>query len=78
MPVFDYQCEECKTKYDVYHKVREITDDVLCPSCGSKSHKRLMSVPSAPVMGSASGSYSTDSSCDSGGCGCSGGMCDVN
>ena len=75
MPVFDYQCEDCKKKYDVYHKVREIEEDVVCPACGSKSHKRLMSIPAAPVMGN--DGYAGES-CESGTCGCAGGSCSMN
>lgn len=44
MPVYDYRCEECKKIYDVYHKGKEIAEDVVCPSCGSTKHKKLMSV----------------------------------
>ena len=44
MPVFDYKCEDCGKQYDVFHKGREIETDVVCPSCGSARHKRLMSV----------------------------------
>jgi len=77
MPVFDYQCEKCKTRYDVYHKLKEVQDDILCPSCGSKAHKKLMSVPAAPVIAKGNGMCS-ESSCDSGGCGCGGGSCSLN
>ena len=78
MPVFDYQCEECKTKYDVYHKVREIADDVVCPSCGSRSHKRLISVPGVSVLGHGRDTNLQKETCEAGSCGCSGGMCGVN
>ncbi len=77
MPVFDYKCEKCNTKYDVYHKVREVQEDVVCPFCGSKAHKKLMSVPGAPMI--AGGEQSTAGpSCDPGSCGCSGEMCGMN
>ena len=75
MPVFDYQCETCKTKYDIYHKSNEVKEDVFCPSCGSKSHKKLMSVPAAPVMAKGNNKCS-DSSCESGSC--CGGACSMN
>ncbi len=72
MPVFDYQCNQCKTTYDVYHKTREIEEDIVCPSCGSKEHKRLISAP-AISMGGRSDSCSAE-----GGCGCSGGQCGLD
>ena len=76
MPVFDYRCEECKTTYDVYHKVREIAEDVVCPSCGSKSHKRLVSIPGASVIESKGRGLAREQTCESGRC--SGGTCGVN
>ena len=75
MPVFDYQCENCKTRYDVYHKLKEIQEDILCPACGSKSHKKMMSIPAAPVIAKGNSGCS-ESSCDVGGC--CGGACSMN
>jgi putative FmdB family regulatory protein len=72
MPVVEYQCSKCEKQYDVYHKTREIIEDVLCPSRGSHHHKRLLSA-SAIAVGKQS--YSTSSS---DGCGCSGGTCGLN
>jgi len=46
MPIFDYRCNACSSTYDVFHKTREATSDVVCPSCGSAEHKKLMSVTS--------------------------------
>ncbi len=77
MPVFDYQCSDCGTTYDVYHKVREVVDDVVCPRCGSPSHKRLMSVPSISMGSKASGELSSGPSCESGGS-CCGGACGLS
>ncbi|RPH35772.1 zinc ribbon domain-containing protein [bacterium] len=45
MPVYDYKCTDCGTVYDIFHKVREIPEDVICPSCSSRKHTRLLSAP---------------------------------
>ncbi len=76
MPVYDYRCAQCGTLYDVYHKVKEIKEDVVCPSCSSREHTRLMSVPGVAV----SGKSSTDAgSCECGHGGeCCGGACSMN
>jgi len=71
MPVYDYQCRKCGNTYDVFHKVREVVEDVLCPSCGSGEHVRLLSAPSISMGGRRS-----EPSCDSGGC--CGGSCGMN
>ncbi|MDI6766925.1 MAG: zinc ribbon domain-containing protein [Bacteroidota bacterium] len=78
MPIYDYKCTDCNKTYDVFHKVREIAEDVVCPSCGSTNHKKLMSVTQMS-MGSDSGSSCSDGSCGpyTGG-GCAGGMCGLN
>ncbi|RPI04451.1 MAG: zinc ribbon domain-containing protein [Ignavibacteriae bacterium] len=77
MPVYDYRCEECHSTYDVFHKGREIQEDVVCPSCGSTNHKKLMSVPVVSMgSGSLSSKKSNASSCDSGSC--CGGSCGLN
>lgn len=80
MPIYDYRCEECKTRYEVFHKVREDVSDIQCPHCQSRNHKKMMSVPAAAVIGSGSSSgESFGGTCDNaGGCGCSGGSCGMN
>lgn len=51
MPIYDYKCNACGSTYDIYHKVREVTEDVICPSCGSAQHTRLISAPSISMGG---------------------------
>jgi putative FmdB family regulatory protein len=74
MPIYDYRCDACGTTYDVFHKVREVEEDVLCPSCGSQQHTRLISAPTVSMKGRASDPLP---SCETGGC-CSGGSCSLN
>lgn len=76
MPIFDYQCGDCGKTYDVYHKVREVFEDIICPTCGSKKYKKLISAPSVAIS---SGSRSNNSSCSTPnfGGGCSGGSCGI-
>ena len=77
MPIYDYRCNSCGKTYDVYHKVREVTADVSCPSCNSLEYTKLMSIPApaTAVSGSSQGSPSS-SSCETGGC--CGGSCGIN
>ena len=78
MPIYDYKCNDCGTTYDVFHKVREVIDDVVCPSCESRDHTRLLSAPNVSMGGSSStfSDYSAGPSCETGGC--CGGSCGVN
>lgn len=72
MPIFDYQCLDCNTVYDVFHKTREIPEDVVCPSCESTRYKKMMSAPMVAI-----GTKSEPTPSASGG-GCCGGACGLN
>ena len=81
MPIFEYQCKDCGTPYEVFHKSREHEDIIECPSCHSRQHMRKLSV----FATAASGTYSyKENSCASGTCdmpsggGCANGMCGLN
>jgi putative FmdB family regulatory protein len=73
MPIYDYRCDDCGTTYDVFHKVREVAEDILCPSCGSVRHTRLISAPTVNMKGRQTESAPT---CSDGGC--CGGACSLN
>jgi len=77
MPIYDYRCTHCDRTYDVFHKGHEVIEDVVCPSCGSVHHKKLMSIP-VVSMGSvlARSDCPAGSSCEAGGC--CGGPCGLN
>jgi len=77
MPVFDYVCAECETTFDIYHKVREMTEDILCPSCGSNRYRKLISAPAISVGGKSSSSPASSCSTDFGGGCCGGGSCEI-
>jgi putative FmdB family regulatory protein len=72
MPIYDYQCADCGKTYDVFHKVREVEEDVICPTCGSAKHTRLISAPSFSMK-----SQPDLPTCGSGNC-CNGGACGLN
>lgn len=79
MPTYEYRCDECSSQYEVFHKVREVESDVVCPSCGSPSHHRLMSLTGMSMNSYASAStssYNSADSCSSGSC--CGGSCTTN
>lgn len=81
MPIFEYKCSDCNTKFEILHKSTSNLEEVVCPKCGSKEYKKLLSAFSASV--SKDFSYNAPS-CASGACGmaegggCSSGMCGLN
>jgi putative FmdB family regulatory protein len=79
MPIYDYKCAECGSIYDVFHKVREVAEDVVCPSCGSQKHTKMMSAPNLSISsGSPSNCCAEGTSCGMESGGCAGGMCGLN
>jgi len=74
MPIYDYQCAGCGTTYDVFHKVREIKEDIVCPQCNSKEHVRLISAPSVSVKRGAA----AEPVPPCGDASCCGGVCGLN
>lgn len=87
MPIFEYKCEYCKTKFEVLHKSQnnENENEITCPQCNSRENKKLFSAFSASVSGSST--YTSDG-CSDGSCGisdpsgsgggCSSGFCGLN
>ena len=81
MPVFEYKCTDCGSKYDFFHKSSLNQSDVTCPKCGSAKSKKLFS---AFATVNASDNDFASSSCASGNCntdysgGCASGMCGLN
>jgi putative FmdB family regulatory protein len=80
MPVYDYQCTNCNSTYDIFHKGKELADNIVCPKCKSNEHKKLMSAASISMGNSGRGCESGNCGIDSGsyGGGCAGGMCGLN
>lgn len=81
MPIFEYKCNDCNKKFDVLHKSATNLEEVICPECQSKNHKKLLSSFSAST---GSSTYDSGSSCSDGNCGmpsyggCANGMCNLN
>ncbi len=80
MPIFEYKCSECDTKFEVLHKSTAQQDDVSCPKCNSIKNKKLFSSFSSSIN---SDNYSSSGNCATGQCqtpvsGCSSGICGLN
>jgi putative FmdB family regulatory protein len=82
MPIFEYRCSECNSKFEILHKTSQKSDDVSCPKCNSSKIKKLISSFSAKIPASASFTY--NDTCSDGSCSvnsqssCSSGMCGIN
>lgn len=82
MPIFEYRCEDCNSKFELLHKSSVESEEIICPSCNSVNNKKLFSSFSASV---GSGSSYNSGSCSTGNCGstpsyggCASGICGLN
>ncbi len=81
MPIFEYKCSECESKFEILTKSSN-DNKISCPECDSSKVKKLFSTFSAST---GSASYS-DNSCAAWKCnvdvpsvgGCASGMCGLN
>ncbi len=74
MPIFEYRCEDCGTKFEKLVRRAEDGPEVACPSCGEKRLKQEFSTFSAHAN---SGSKPEPRMCPSGGP-CNPGSCGMN
>lgn len=80
MPIFEYACDDCGTKFEKLVRRSAEADAVECPSCG---HKHLTTQYStfAPRAGKPKSTPQPAAGCGSGMCGadfCQGGMCGMD
>jgi putative FmdB family regulatory protein len=73
VPIFEYRCLECQRDYEVFHKGRELLEDVVCPGCGSLQARKLMSVAAIAAHGASRPAPEGCAGDDRGGC--CGGSC---
>jgi putative FmdB family regulatory protein len=57
MPLYEFECEDCKTRFERIQKFTDPNPDV-CPACGKNQIRRLFSSPAIQFKGS--GFYITD------------------
>lgn len=43
MPIYEYVCESCKTKFEKLVRTMGGTQEIECPKCGSKKASRQFS-----------------------------------
>jgi len=57
MPLYEFECEDCKKRFERIQKFTDPTPDV-CPNCGQGPVRKLLSSPAIQFKGS--GFYITD------------------
>lgn len=65
MPIYEYQCEDCNTRFDKFVRSMSSSFEVECPKCHSKHCKKSISLFGTSASGRA-GSVSASSCAPSG------------
>lgn len=72
MPLYEYVCSDCNSKFEELRKSIEMDSEIECPKCGGKNTSRVLSAFSTPPGGE--GGSSQLPPCAAGGncsgCGC--------
>jgi putative FmdB family regulatory protein len=55
MPIFEFKCGKCRENFEVFFRSRDEKVAILCPKCGSKRAKRLMSTFAGKVGNTSAG-----------------------
>jgi len=75
MPIYEYRCEDCGTKFEKLVRRMNGTAEVECPSCGQKHLKQELSTFAAHANGHSKSAEAPV--CPSGQCS-NPGMCGMN
>jgi len=63
MPLYEYACKDCNTRFEKLVKSMSSTEKVACPKCGSPKTERALSVFAVRAAPAAAGSAPTCGHC---------------
>jgi putative FmdB family regulatory protein len=74
MPLYEYRCDNCQTRFEVLRPINQSGSPVTCPTCAELGARRLISTFAAISKGNGGSRLVTSS--QGSGCGsCAGGNC---
>ncbi|MFO7742315.1 MAG: zinc ribbon domain-containing protein [Anaerolineae bacterium] len=47
MPLYEYECPDCGTRFDALRAMSEADDPIACPQCAREDSRRMISLFSA-------------------------------
>ena len=53
MPIYEYQCPECRERFSLLRPMRESDQPARCPKCGHEEARRVVSLCAAQAGGTA-------------------------
>lgn len=61
MPIYEYICNSCNRDFSLLQKMGSTEKDTICPHCGSRDVKKLISNFCCSIQGGSSSTESTPS-----------------
>lgn len=68
MPIYEYQCQECQTNFELIRPMKDADSTALCVNCHSENVKRKISLFNASSEGRTFAANSDCSGCAAGTC----------
>ena len=68
MPVYEYYCSKCRTRFEAMRSMRDADAPIACEQCGNKKAARVLSMFNASSGGKAVGGGGGCSTCGGGSC----------
>ena len=62
MPIYEYRCRKCDSKFELLRGISASDEDIECPECGEKAAERIFSVFSGKSSGADCGPGSSSGS----------------
>ncbi|MBB6049249.1 FmdB family zinc ribbon protein [Armatimonas rosea] len=73
MPIYEYRCKPCERSFETLRTLSQKDEPTPCPSCGTPTKTRLLSMVAAHVSADGAGACATSAAlnmpCCGGGCG---------
>lgn len=68
MPIYEYTCQECDTRFEVIRTMKDADADLACENCQSHAVKRSLSLFNASSEGRSITSHQGCQQCSGGSC----------
>ena len=43
MPIYEYECQSCGEKFEMFRSISDDDSEIKCPKCGKKNSRRIFS-----------------------------------
>lgn len=67
MPIYEFECPECREAFDELVRSAAAVKDVTCPACGSRKVKKKLSAVAAHIGGGSAAAAAAGAACAPGG-----------